>query len=89
MTIVLRQAIIERNTPQAVNMEPEQQDRQWQQARRHLQENRIDTGKELLQVLANQNFAPAQCDLATVLLMGAVDAYTAQQALDLYRQAER
>ncbi|MBP6534373.1 MAG: 2OG-Fe(II) oxygenase [Arenimonas sp.] len=70
-------------------MEPEQQDRQWQQARRHLQENRIDAGKQLLQVLANQNFAPAQCDLATVLLMGAVDAYTAQQALDLYRQAER
>jgi hypothetical protein len=69
-------------------MNPDQRQQQWQQARRDLQENRIESGEALLRVLANQNFAPAQCDLATVLLMQASDAKTAQQALDLYRQAE-
>ena len=67
--------------PQAVNMDPEQQSRQWQQARRHLQENRIEAGKALLLVLANQSFAPALCDLGIVLLMEARDETTARQAL--------
>lgn len=69
-------------------MNPDQRQQQWHQARRDLQENRLESGKALLQVLANQDYAPAQCDLATVLLMQAVDTDTAQQALDLYRQAE-
>jgi prolyl 4-hydroxylase len=70
-------------------MDPEQQSRQWQQARRHLQENRIEAGKALLLVLANQSFAPALCDLGIVLLMEARDETTARQALALFSRAER
>jgi len=70
-------------------MDTEQQSRQWQQARRHLQENRIEAGKALLLVLANQSFAPALCDLGIVLLMEARDETTARQALGLFSRAER
>lgn len=89
MTIVLRQVIIERITQDAVNMDTDQQRRELQQARRHLQENRIDAGKQLLQVLANQNYAPAQCDLGIVLLMESQDEATARLAVSLFSQAER
>jgi hypothetical protein len=70
-------------------MDPNQLLQQWRKARRHLQENRIDAGKADLQVLANQNYAPALCDLGIVLLMEARDEQTARLAVSMFSRAEQ
>jgi hypothetical protein len=70
-------------------MNPNQLLQQWRQARRHLQENRIDAGKAELQVLANQNYAPALCDLGIVLLMEAREEQTARLAVSMFSRAEQ
>lgn len=64
-----------------------QQHQQWQQARSMLEKNHVDDAKRLLHVLANQNFAPALNDLATILLMQADNEQSAQNASKLLEQA--
>lgn len=54
-----------------------------------LQNAQLDQAKTLLQVLANQNYAPALTDLATVLLMEAKDKNDAVEVVRLLKKAEQ
>lgn len=58
------------------------------QARRLLQNGRVQDAKDILSVLANQNYAPAMFDLAHVLLIEAADTDPDGRALALLAQAE-
>lgn len=59
------------------------------QARQLLQNDQLAEAKNLLQVLANQNYPPALVDLATFLLIDSQDKKNVIDAIDLLKRAEQ
>ena len=65
------------------------QQQQLQQARQLLQNNQLSDAKNILHVLANQNYSPALVDLATFLLIDSQDKKNVIDAIDLLKRAEQ